>query len=121
MSAAPRAPECIYHLCRKGSWGAAQRLGHYAGGPHGKADGFLHLSTADQVVESAARHFGGVSDLVLLTVDPGALGPGLRWEASRGGALFPHLYDDLPLKAVLAVDDLPLGPDGRHVFPVLQK
>ena len=79
MSAAPRAPECIYHLCRKASWTAAQRQNRYDGGADGKADGFLHLSTADQVIESAARHFAGVRDLVLLTVDPGALGPGLRW------------------------------------------
>jgi len=121
MSAGTRAPECIFHLCRRTAWTAGQRNGRYDGGPDGKADGFLHLSTADQVIESAAKHFAGARDLLLLTVDPGALGPGLRWEASRGGALFPHLYDDLPLDAVVAVEELPLGRDGAHVFPALSR
>ena len=70
-------------------------------------------------MESAARHRAGQSDLVLLTVDPASLGEALKWEPSRAGQLFPHLYGPLPVTAVLRVDDLPLGDDGRHVFPPL--
>jgi uncharacterized protein (DUF952 family) len=104
----------LYHLCPRQAWEAAQARGTYeTGGP----DPFIHLSTRDQVIESAAIHLAGVADLLLLTIDADALGPALRWEPSRGGALFPHLYADLPLDAVLARDPLPLGPDGRHVFP----
>jgi uncharacterized protein (DUF952 family) len=117
MSSAPPAADDhrhLYHLCRRPAWEAAQAQGTYEnGGP----DPFIHLSTGDQVIESAALHLAGVADLLLLTVDAGVLGPDLRWEASRGGALFPHLYGDLPFDAVRAVDPLPLGPDGRHVFP----
>ncbi|MEJ2120585.1 MAG: DUF952 domain-containing protein [Alphaproteobacteria bacterium] len=104
----------LYHLCPRQAWEAAQSNGAFkASGP----DPFIHLSTRDQVIESAALHLAGVADLLLLTIDADALGPALRWEASRGGALFPHLYADLPLDAVIATDPLPLGPDGRHVFP----
>lgn len=104
----------LYHLCPRQAWEAAQSDGAYkADGP----DPFIHLSTRDQVIESAALHLAGVTDLLLLTIDADALGPELRWEASRGGALFPHLYADLPLVAVRAVDPLPLDPDGRHIFP----
>jgi uncharacterized protein (DUF952 family) len=114
MPSATDVHERLYHLCPRQAWQAAQTRGTYqAGGP----DPFIHLSTRDQVIESAALHFAGAADLLLLTVDAAALGPDLRWEASRGGALFPHLYADLPLAAVLAADPLPLGPDGRHVFP----
>ncbi len=83
------------------------------------ADGFLHFSSAEQIVESAARHRAGQDGLVLLAVDADRLGAALKWEQSRGGALFPHLYGGLPLEAVVRVDDLPRGPDGRHVFPDL--
>jgi len=89
------------------------------GAPDDRSDGFLHFSTADQIVESAARHKAGQSDLVLLAVDAGRLGAALRWETSRGGALFPHLYGDLPVTAVLWAKSLPLGPDGMHQFPPL--
>jgi uncharacterized protein (DUF952 family) len=71
-------------------------------------------------VESAARHRAGQPDLLLLAVDPGKLGEALRWEKSRRGELFPHLYGPLPLDAVLRVDDLPLGPSGEHIFPSLR-
>ena len=107
----------LYHLCLRPAWQAAQESGAYAGGRGAGPDAFIHLSTREQVAESAALHFAGAGDLLLLTVDAKALGPGLRWEASRGGVLFPHLYGDLPLDGVVAVDPLPLGGDGRHVFP----
>lgn len=110
----------IYHICRAEEWRAAQDAGQYAGSSQDAADGFIHFSAAAQVVESAARHRAGQSGLVLLSVDTALLGESLRWEASRRGQLFPHLYSPLPLSAVTAVRDLPLGPDGLHVFPPLE-
>lgn len=109
----------IYHMCRREEWEAAQAEGLYHGSSQDRADGFIHFSTAEQVVESAARHRAGQAGLVLLAVDAAALGTALRWERSRGGALFPHLYGALPTGAVIRVDDLPIGPDGRHLFPAL--
>jgi uncharacterized protein (DUF952 family) len=107
----------IYHMCRCEEWAAARAAGSYAGSSQDKADGFIHFSTAAQVVESAARHRTGQSGLVLIEADSTALGDALRWERSRGGQLFPHLYGALPLDAVRRVADLPLGADGRHIFP----
>ena len=86
----------------------------FAGAPVDLADGFIHFSAADQVAETAARHFAGGRDLLLVAVDPGVLGDALRWEPSRGGAPFPHLYAPLRLADVAWVQPLPLGPDGRH-------
>lgn len=110
----------IYHMCRAEEWQAAQASGHHAGSSQDVADGFIHFSTAAQVVESAARHRAGQSGLVLLAVDAAALGDALKWEPSRGGQLFPHLYGPLPLGAVVAADPLPLGADGAHLFPALK-
>jgi len=109
--------EAIYHICRRVEWAAVEADGCYLGSSQDRADGFIHFSTASQVVASAAKHRAGQTGLVLLTVDPALLGDALRWEASRGGALFPHLYGALPASAVRRVEDLPLGPDGRHLFP----
>jgi len=109
----------IYHICRREEWAAARAAGRYDGSSQDRADGFIHFSAADQVVASAARHRAGQDGLVLLAVEAAALGDALKWEPSRGGALFPHLYGPLPLAAVRRVDDLPLGADGRHVFPRL--
>jgi len=109
----------IYHMCRRAEWSAAQACGRYDGSSQDAADGFIHFSTAAQIRDSAARHRAGQDGLVLLAVDAGRLGEALRWEESRGGALFPHLYGPLALSAVIAVHDLPLGADGRHVFPPL--
>ena len=80
-------------------------------------DGFIHFSTGAQVRDTAAKHFTGGTDLVVIAVDATVLGDALKWEVSRGGALFPHLYAALPLNAVLWAKPLPLGGDGRHVFP----
>ncbi len=107
----------IYHMCRREEWEAAQTVGRYGGSSQDKADGFIHFSTAAQIVESAARHRAGQNGLVLLAVDPMALGAVLKWEPSRNGDLFPHLYGALPLTALRDVWDLPLGPDSRHLFP----
>jgi uncharacterized protein (DUF952 family) len=115
--------ETIYHLCRREEWDAARAAGEYAGSSQDRADGFIHFSSAEHVLASAAKHRAGQSDLLLIAVDTTALeaAPGveLRWEASRGGALFPHLYGSLPLTAVRWAKPLPLGDDGRHVFPPL--
>jgi uncharacterized protein (DUF952 family) len=110
-------PELIYHICRQDEWAAAEQSGSYAGSSQDRADGFIHFSGAGQVRASAAKHRAGQDGLVLLTVEAAALGEALKWEPSRGGALFPHLYGALPVTAVRQVDALPLGADGAHVFP----
>jgi len=107
----------IYKICSASEWREAERAGVYRGSAVDRRDGFIHFSTAEQAAETAARHFAGQHDLVLVTVDTDALGDHLKWEPSRGGALFPHLYGELPVKAVLRVDALPLDDTGRHIFP----
>jgi len=109
----------IYHMCRLDEWQAAAASGSYPGSTQDRADGFIHFSTRAQIVESAARHRTGQDGLVLLGVDPVALGPALKWEPSRNRQLFPHLYGALPASAVLWVRALPLGSDGAHAFPDL--
>jgi uncharacterized protein (DUF952 family) len=115
----PSVAATIYKICDTALWREAEKTGVFAGAPVDEADGYIHFSTAGQVAETAARHFAGQANLVLVAVDAEALGPVLRHEPSRGGALFPHLYGTLPLSAVRWVKPLPLGPDGRHVFPEL--
>ena len=107
----------IYHLARKADFDRARALGRYGGAAEDDADGFMHFSTAAQVVESAARHRAGEPDLILIAVDPERLGAALRWEPARGGALFPHLYGALDLALVAWTHPLALGSDGRHCFP----
>jgi uncharacterized protein (DUF952 family) len=111
--------QVIYKICGADAWREAERARLFHGVSVDSHDGFIHFSTAAQVEETAARHFGGTDNLVLVAVDAAALGPDLKWEPSRGGALFPHLYGALPLDAVLWSKPLPLGADGRHVFPEL--
>ena len=109
----------IYKICDAAIWREAERSGVFRGAAIDVADGYIHFSTPEQAIETAARHFAGQRDLVLASVDAGVLGDRLKWEPSRGGALFPHLYGTLPMAAVRRVTPLPLGPDGRHVFPEL--
>ena len=109
--------DSIYHICKREEWEVAQAAGRYSGSSQDMADGFIHFSTAVQIEESAARHRAGQSGLVLLSVDPLALGAALKWEPSRRGEMFPHLYGELPLAALREVWDLPLGLDSRHLFP----
>jgi uncharacterized protein (DUF952 family) len=109
----------IYKICPRALWQETERDGIFRGAPVDRTDGFIHFSTAEQVAETAAKHFAGAPDLVLVAVDAAALGPALKWELSRGGALFPHLYGELPHNAVRWVKPLPLGPDQRHQFPAL--
>jgi uncharacterized protein (DUF952 family) len=110
----------IYKICDAAAWREAERTGEFLGAPIDLADGYIHFSAADQLSETAARHFARQRDLVLVAVEADALGPALKWEPSRGGALFPHLYGALPLSAVRWVKPLLLDSDGRHVFPTLQ-
>ncbi len=109
-------PDLIYKILRQAEWLAAQVQGQLNGAPVDMADGFIHFSTAKQVRETAARHFSGETDLIVLAVDPAQLGQALRWEPSRGGDLFPHLYGPLPLDRVAGVYKLPRGDDGAHKF-----
>jgi uncharacterized protein (DUF952 family) len=109
----------IYKICPALLWREAEEAGLFAGAPIDIQDGYLHFSTAEQVRETADRHFAGQSDLLLIAIDADSLGSALRYEPSRGGDLFPHLYAHLPLSAVCWVKPLPLGQDGRHVFPDL--
>jgi len=106
----------IYKIAPRALWRDAEAAGAFTGAPVDVADGYIHFSTAAQVRETARRHFAGQDDLVLVAVDPAALGEALRHEPSRGGGLFPHLYAPLPLAAVVWVRPLPLGADG-HAFP----
>lgn len=109
----------IYKICTARAWAEAERAGAYAGSEADRRDGFIHFSTAEQVAETAARHFAGQDDLVLVCVRAEGLGPALKWEPSRGGALFPHLYGSLPASAAVWVRPLPLAADGRHRLPSL--
>ncbi|GAB4263987.1 MAG: DUF952 domain-containing protein [Pararhodobacter sp.] len=106
----------VYKIFRRPEWDAFVARGRTAGAPVDLADGFVHLSTAEQVAETAARHFAGQSDLVLVAVDTDALGADLKWEPSRGGALFPHLYREMLMADVIWDKSLPLGAAG-HIFP----
>jgi uncharacterized protein (DUF952 family) len=105
----------IYKIVPRELWVEAERSGRLIGAPVDLADGFIHFSTASQVRETARRHFAGQTDLLLVTVEAGRLGDKLKWEPSRGGNLFPHLYGPLFMAWVVDVAPLPLGPDG-HVF-----
>ncbi|MDK9697284.1 MAG: DUF952 domain-containing protein [Siculibacillus sp.] len=107
----------IYKITPRAAWLAALAEGVFCGAPVDLADGFIHFSAADQVRETAAKHFAGLTDLLLVAVDAEALGPALKWEPSRGGALFPHLHGPLDPAAAIDAVELPLGPDGRHRFP----
>ncbi|MBX3531541.1 MAG: DUF952 domain-containing protein [Rhizobiaceae bacterium] len=108
----------IYKICPKDLWQQAQASGRFDGAPVDHADGFIHFSTATQAAETAAKHFAGQDGLLLVAVDAGRLGKSLKWEVSRGGALFPHLYAPLDLTAVLWARPMPLGADGRHRLPL---
>ena len=91
----------IYKICRAAEWADAERAGAFAGSEVDRRDGYIHFSTAEQVAETAAKYFAGLPDLMLIAVDADKLGPSLKWEPARGGALFPHLYGVLPLIAVV--------------------
>ena len=106
----------IYKIFRPHEWADMQTAGKTTGAPVDVADGYVHFSTAEQASETAAKHFAGESDLVLLSVETDTLGDDVRWEVSRGGALFPHLYREFRMEDVVQSWPLPLE-DGVHVFP----
>ncbi|MGA3306535.1 MAG: DUF952 domain-containing protein, partial [Stellaceae bacterium] len=86
----------IYKICPRTLWEDAERLGVFRGAGIDAEDGFIHFSTKEQVADTANRHFAGAPNLVLVAVDAESLGPALKWEVSRNGKLFPHLYGVLP-------------------------
>jgi uncharacterized protein (DUF952 family) len=107
----------IYHVCKKDEWQAAQAAGFYEGSSQDKADGFIHFSGLETVRASTAKHRAGQDNLTLLIADTSKLGDALKWEESRGGLRFPHLYSALPVNAVTEAIDVNLGDDGVHIFP----
>ena len=106
----------ILKIVPRALWLEAEATGTFAGAYVDLSDGFIHFSTPAQAEETAARHFGGQHDLLLVAVEEAKLGGALKWEVSRGGASFPHLYAPLAVADVAWVKPLPLGPDGRHDF-----
>jgi uncharacterized protein (DUF952 family) len=106
----------IYKICPASLWREAEAASRFDGAPVDLADGFIHFSTGGQLPETAAKHFAGQRDLLLIAVDDGKLGAALRYEPSRGGALFPHLYGPLGTRDVRWVAPLKQGPDG-HLIP----
>lgn len=111
------APEFIYKIATKEQWNQALALGVFKGAPIDLADGYIHFSTAEQARETAAKHFHGQKNLKLITVATALLGGALKWEVSRGGDLFPHLYATLNTSDVTHVIDLPENETGGHNFP----
>jgi uncharacterized protein (DUF952 family) len=110
------AMPAIYKICDRGEWEKALAQGQFAGSAIDRRDGYIHFSAPHQLRETARRHFAGRLDLVLITVAQEALGTDLRWEQSRGGDLFPHLYVPLEVTAVLSVVPLPWSGTA-HDFP----
>lgn len=108
----------IYKIFRADEWAELQSQSVTKGAPIDIADGYVHFSTAEQARETAAKHFADEEGLILLALDSDALGGDLKWEPSRGGALFPHLYRELRLSDVLWDKPLPIV-DGIHQFPEL--
>lgn len=109
----------IYKICPASAWREAERQGVYRGSADDARDGYIHFSTAAQVPATAAKYFAGQQALFLVAVDADALGDALRWEPARGGDLFPHLYGELDVGAVLSVADMALRADGSHSIPEL--
>jgi len=109
----------IYKICSASAWREAERQGAFRGSADDKRDGFIHLSTASQVAGTVAKHFAGQSGLFLIAVDADVLGDALKWEPSRGGELFPHLYGELDTGEVIGIGDLRLRSDGSHDIPEL--
>ena len=107
----------IFKIADADSWRAALAAGEFRGSADDVRDGFVHFSTAEQARATAARHFAGRADLVIAAIADADLGPALRWETSRGGALFPHLHAALPMHAVVWWRPLPLDANGVHIMP----
>ncbi|MDE2405513.1 MAG: DUF952 domain-containing protein [Sphingomonadales bacterium] len=110
-------PGVAYKILTGAQWAEWQARGTFAGAPVDLADGFVHLSDAGQVAGTLDKHFAGQDGLVLAAVDLAALGDLVKWEVSRGGALFPHVYGALPLAVVIAHGPVARGADGAVVLP----
>jgi uncharacterized protein (DUF952 family) len=109
----------IYKICERASWRLAEQNGVYSGSDADAHDGFIHFSTAAQLTGTAVKHFARQRDLLLVAVNADALGAALKWEISRGGDLFPHLYAALPLAAVRWTQPLPDEVNGQRALPEL--
>lgn len=109
----------IYKLLDAVAWEAARTAGVFIGSAVDERDGYIHFSDGAQAQETARLHFNGQAGLMLLSIDADSLGPALKWEASRGGALFPHLYGPLPVSAVVEARAIALGPDGAPLVGTL--
>lgn len=109
--------ELIYKISDEPTWRAAQKAGEFIGSELDIADGFIHLSTAETVKQTAALYYAGVEGLLLIAVDASKAEGELKWEASRNGELFPHLYGPLPMAACIWAEPITLGEDGNHIFP----
>lgn len=114
-------PAIIYKIVTREQWRIAEKAGFFDGAPVDLADGYIHFSTAETVAATAAKHFAGQNDLLLVAANAADLGKELRYEVSRGGAYFPHLYDRLSLSSVAWIKELPLNQDGHHLFPELNQ
>ena len=110
----------IFHICKKKDWEVARANGFYSGAAEGNKDNFIHFSESKEVFESLEKYFSGCSDLILLTVRTELLGSALKWERSRGGKIFPHLYSSLPLNAVVEVQNIDVNSKGKHIFDNLK-
>ena len=108
----------IFKICATAEWASATASGFYSGSEHDRRDGFIHFSTAAQLVGTLAKHYPGRADLLLIAVDPDVLGDALRWEPARDGDLFPHLYGELPVAAALWTQALKIGSTGHHILPI---
>ena len=117
MSAQTTSTPVVYKICTIADWAEASRLGFFAGSGDDLRDGFIHLSSGPQVAETARRYFTGQPGLVLVAFDASSLGTALRWEPSRRGALFPHLYAPLPVAMALWVRTMPLDAVGTPTLP----
>ena len=111
----------IFHLCRWPEWQHAMQKGVYVGSEAARADGFLHFSRMQDVEQSARLHMRNINDLHVMVVDTIGMGSKIRWEASdsRDGALFPHVYESVPMTAIIATLPVPLGAQGAYIFPDL--
>lgn len=107
----------IYKICTQNAWAAAVEKTWFAGSADDLRDGFIHFSTAAQLTETVRRHFFNQRDLMIVAVSVAALGDGLKWEPSRGGELFPHLYGPLPVDSVICAAPLTVNADGTIQLP----
>lgn len=109
----------IYKILAQTAWNEAQKEGVYQGSADDIRDGFIHFSTKEQLQGTLEKHYKGQKDLILLAIIESDLGENLKWEPSRGGALFPHLYAPLPTSHVLWEKPLEMTNDGSHIIPKL--